>query len=72
MARNLVLIRVKFDPANDVDLDRVNVDFGRRRATISIWRVNRFTGSMVVCSPASKEPDVLAPECFDVPFRKSK
>ena len=36
-----------------------------------IWRVNRFTGSTVVCSPVSKDPDVLAPQCFDVPFRKS-
>jgi len=36
-----------------------------------MWRVNRFTGSMVICSPVSKDPDVLAPQCFDVPFRKS-
>lgn len=37
-----------------------------------IWRINRFTGSMVVCSPMSpSDRTVLAPECFDVPFKKS-
>ncbi len=38
-----------------------------------LWRINRFTGSIVICSPVSHDPhadpNVLAPQCFDVPFK---
>jgi hypothetical protein len=38
-----------------------------------IWRINRFTGSMVLCSPlqVGSRGDTFQPSCFEVPAQKS-
>jgi hypothetical protein len=38
-----------------------------------MWRVNRFTGAMAVCSvtPPGDQGNTFAPVCTDVPAKKS-